>query len=218
MAAVAISATALVTTSSAVTSTNKYEAFQGSVNIKGISTIAGKVPASDVKVSAMLTGQLSGPTVKQPAAGTTIGVAGEKDAAVKVTNKQIIEFVLGAGNATGKKIKWSYYFSPSGEPKSVLAIYDNSNFETLIPASYLTLNVGWAQDYAGVYGGSASLTASSTVSGTSVYISAGKLNGLTEISGTYLGFLNYAGVGKFSGDSKKQLSASARISAGDVNP
>jgi hypothetical protein len=216
LAAAVVLTSALVSTSSAVTSTNKYEALQGSVVLKGLGTIGDNIPVSDVKVSAILTDQASGPTVTQPTTNSPTGVTGVKGKASKVTNKQIIE---AAGvSPTGKKIKWGYYFGPGNAPKAVLTIYDNAGFQKVIDPSILTLNVGWAQNYAGVYNGAATLTAQKVVSGTSVFISAGKLSGLTEISGTYLTHLNYAGVGNFSGDSKKQLSANAKVSAGDVGP
>ena len=216
LAASVVIASALVSTSSAVTSTNKYEALQGSVVLKGLGTIGDNIPVSDVKVSAILTGQASGPTVTQPTTNSPTVVTGVKGKAEKITNKQIIE---AAGvSPTGKKIKWGYYFGPGNAPKTILTIYDNAGFQKVIDPLILTLNVGWAQNYAGVYNGAATLTAQKVVSGTSVSISAGKLSGLTEISGTYLNYLNYAGVGNFSGDSKKQLSANAKVSAGDVGP
>ena len=226
LAAAVVLTSALVSTSSAVTSTNKYDALQGSVVLKGLGTITDNIPDSDVKVSAILTGQASGPTVTQPTTNSPTVVTGVKGKAEKITNKQIIEAaLLGTGKtATGMKIKWGYYFTPGGVPKARLEIYNNAGGQGFIDPALLTLNVGWAQNYAGVYNGAATLTATSTtvkgITGlvNSVYVSGGKLNGLTEISGTYLGYLNYAGVGNFSSDSKKQLSASAKISAGDVSP
>jgi len=218
LTAAACIAVSIAAPAHAASTTNSFETFDGSVNLRGIGTVlASKVPESDVRIAATVNSQLSGAPVQTPSTNAITPVSGTLNRPLRITNRQIIEAVRGLGNAGGMRIKWGYYFAPGNVPKTTLLIYNSSGIQNVIPEALLTLNVGWAQNYAGVYNGTASLTSQiiSAASGTSVSVSGGRLNGLTTISGRYLGYLNFSGVGRFTADSRQQLTASARVSAGN---
>jgi len=218
-------ATALVAvgiTSLAYAEKNPYTAIEGNVGLKGLGTELG-IAYSDLKVSAKLTGQATGDKVVAPVAPATgvFGVNGQPEKASKLTNKEIIAAARALGVAIpekGVKLRWAAYTDTQGKYVTIIQAYDKSGPVAVIPAEVISADVSWVNNYSGVYGGVASLTATGTASGTSVYVTDGKLSGLTEVSGKALGYLNFAGIGKFTADSKKQLGAKAKISGGDNAP
>ena len=187
---------------------NPWETVEGSVGLKGLGVVNG-IAFSDVKVSAKLGAQadgieLSGPAGVFPASNSVIDVFGEAQPLAKLTNKEILE--ASQVDPKGNKIRWARV---GGVAK--LQIYDKNGPIKEVPANVLTADVSWANNYVGVYGGGADLTATPTASGTQVIVSSGKLNGLTALSGSALGYIPFYGVGKFTADAKKQLSTTVRV-------
>lgn len=203
--AVAISPLAAQAQSSDLTSTGSVS-LSRPTGLQGATVPAGGIYSSDVSFRATVS-STDGDAISGPG---TVDKAKVSTANGRISNKQVIENAVGAGNSAGYKLVWVHAGNKSAIAPRLYAYRKSDNNFTPVNASAangLALNVDWL-DFIGVYKGSGvvSSTASGTATNTALFLESGKLSGSTAYD-ALLTFdstraITMSGVGSFSQNTK----------------
>jgi hypothetical protein len=192
------------------------ETFIGKVSLSkpsissGVSGVPNGLKLANVSVSGTIQEQATVARIVDVAPPNAAeGYIGTTAKARRISNSTILKEVVG------DDIKgWSLRIVLFYDKAPVVQAVKKNTAPINVSAADLDLYFGWPEKLDGVFAssgsnGAASATVSSTVSGTSIVLTSGKVKGFNPVEGSVLG-IDFAGVGSFT-ETTKGYSGSSSV-------